>query len=109
MPAELVPGTSCWTVAHSVAQNFSLSLKLVRVWKAYRKLPGPQMFPRTKQPVVVLSPQFGAEKREQSKGSPENGRYCLRRVGVSPIEDVGAYRCDRRPVSRPTRAYLSSS
>ena len=55
-----------------VAQNFGLSLKRVQVWKAYRKLPGPQMFPRPKQPVVVLSPQFGAEKREQSKGSVEN-------------------------------------
>src|SRR5882757_207798 len=56
-----------------VAQNFSLSLRIVRVWKMYRKLPGPQMVPRTKpavpQPVLVLSPQFGTEKREHSKGS----------------------------------------
>jgi hypothetical protein len=30
------------------------------------------MFPRAKPPVVVLSPQFGAEKREQLKGNLEN-------------------------------------
>jgi hypothetical protein len=58
-----------------VAQNFSLSLKWVRVWKTYRKLPGPQMFPRkpaATQPVVVLAPQFSAEKRDHSKGTLES-------------------------------------
>lgn len=58
-----------------VAQNFSLSLKWVRVWKTYRKLPGPQMFPRkpaATQPVLVLAPQFGAEKRDHAKGALES-------------------------------------
>jgi len=59
-----------------VAQNFGLSLRIVRVWKMYRKLPGPQMVPRSKPvvapPVLVLQPQFGTEKREHSKGSHES-------------------------------------
>lgn len=59
-----------------VAQNFGLSLRAVRVWKMYRKLPGPQMVARPKpvvaQPVLVLSPQFGTEKREHSKASRDS-------------------------------------
>jgi len=56
-----------------VAQNFGLSLRVARVWKMYRKLPGPQIVPRNKpQTVVVLSPQFSTEKREHSKGSRES-------------------------------------
>lgn len=59
-----------------VAQNFSLSLRTVGVWKMYRKLPGPRIAAPTKpavaQPVLVLSPQFGADKREHSKGSRDS-------------------------------------
>jgi len=59
-----------------VAQMFNLSLRVVGVWKTYRKLPGPQMVPRSKpvvpQAVVVLSPQFSTEKREHSLGSLES-------------------------------------
>jgi hypothetical protein len=60
-----------------VAQNFSLSLRMIRRWVAYRKIPGPQMVPRPRpplpQPVVVLSSPFtGTDKREQSVGSLES-------------------------------------
>jgi len=60
-----------------VAQNFSLSLRMIRRWVAYRKIPGPQMVPRTQSPVpqavVVLSSPFtGTDKREHSVGSLES-------------------------------------
>ncbi|HWM64958.1 MAG TPA: hypothetical protein VNO35_00110 [Steroidobacteraceae bacterium] len=60
-----------------VAQLFSLNLRMIRSWVAYRKIPGPQMTPRkplapVPQAVVVLSSPFsGADKREHSVGSLE--------------------------------------
>jgi hypothetical protein len=60
-----------------VAQLFSLNLRMIRSWVAYRKIPGPQMTPRkplapAPQAVVVLSSPFsGADKREHSVGSLE--------------------------------------
>jgi hypothetical protein len=60
-----------------VAQTFSLSLRMVRLWVAYRKIPGPQMVPRIKPPVpqavVVLSSPFtSTDKREHLVGSLES-------------------------------------
>ena len=60
-----------------VAHSFSLSLRLIRLWSAYRKIPGPQMGQRAKPvivpAVVVLSSPFsGTDKRDLSRGAQES-------------------------------------
>jgi hypothetical protein len=60
-----------------IAQTFSLSLRMVRLWATYRKIPGPRPYQRIKpvvaQPVVVLSLPFSSkDKREISVGSLES-------------------------------------
>ena len=59
-----------------IAQVFGLSLRMVRLWAVYRKIPGPRLqkpaAPPT-QPVVVLSSPFrSAGKRESAAGNQES-------------------------------------
>jgi hypothetical protein len=59
-----------------IAQTFSLSLRMVRLWATYRKIPGPRPYQRSKpavvQPVVVLSSPFSSkDKREIPVGNLE--------------------------------------
>jgi hypothetical protein len=59
-----------------IAQMCGVSLRMIRLWAAYRKIPGPQMFerkPAVVQAVVVLSSPFkSTDKRELSVGSQES-------------------------------------
>jgi hypothetical protein len=59
-----------------IAQMFSLSLRMVRSWTTYRKIPGPRPYNVIKPPVqavVVLSSPFsGKDKRESPVGSLES-------------------------------------
>jgi hypothetical protein len=60
-----------------VAQTFGLSLRMIRLWATYRRIPGPQMQQRSKPAVapavVVLSSPFSStDKRELSVGNQES-------------------------------------
>ena len=60
-----------------VAQTFGLSLRMIHFWAAYRKIPGPRMYQRSKPAsapaVVVLSSPFNStDKRELSVGNQES-------------------------------------
>jgi hypothetical protein len=61
----------------SIARTFGLSLRMIHFWAAYRKIPGPRMFQRSKPAsapaVVVLSSPFNStDKRELSVANQES-------------------------------------